>query len=92
MNYTGVQVDGHTDPIGSVPFNQDLSERRANSVANQLVSDGVPSDRIRAQGFGKTNLKVTEADCAGSPNRGALIECFQPNRRVEVTVDGVTPR
>ncbi len=92
VNYDRVQVDGHTDPIGSAEFNQGLSERRATTVATQLVTDGVPSDRIRAQGFGKTNLKVTEADCAGATSRAALIECFQPNRRVEVTVDGVTPK
>lgn len=36
--------------------------------------------------------KDTEADCAGSPNREALIECFQPSRRVEVMVDGVTSK
>lgn len=92
VNYTAVQVDGHTDPIGSDAFNQDLSDRRANTVSNQLVTEGVPSDRINARGFGETQLKVTEADCAGAGSREALIECFQPNRRVEVTVDGVTPK
>jgi OOP family OmpA-OmpF porin len=92
VNYNSVQVDGHTDPIGSDAFNQDLSERRANTVDNQLVSQGVPSDRISARGFGETQLKVTEADCAGASSRAALIECFQPNRRVEVTVEGVTPK
>jgi len=91
-NYSGVRVAGHTDPIGSDAFNQDLSERRANTVENQLVTEGVPSDRITAQGFGETQLKVTEADCAGAKNRAALIECFQPNRRVEVTVEGMTPK
>jgi OOP family OmpA-OmpF porin len=32
---------------------------------------------------------VTEADCASAKSRAALIECFQPNRRVEVTVEGM---
>ncbi|MFZ0791284.1 MAG: OmpA family protein [Chromatiaceae bacterium] len=91
-NYTTVQVAGHTDPIGSDSFNQDLSDRRANTVRDQLVTDGVPSDRISAQGFGETRLKVTEADCAGASSRAALIECFQPNRRVEVTVEGMTAK
>jgi OOP family OmpA-OmpF porin len=91
-NYSSIQVDGHTDPIGSDAFNQDLSERRANTVRDQLVTDGVPSDRITAQGFGETRLKVTEAECAGSSSRAALIECLQPNRRVEVTVQGMVAK
>ncbi|MGE5155387.1 MAG: hypothetical protein ACM3ST_15430, partial [Bdellovibrio bacteriovorus] len=61
-------------------------------VRNQLVTEGVPGDRISAQGFGETQLKVTEADCAGAKSRAALIECFQPNRRVEVTVEGMTAK
>jgi OOP family OmpA-OmpF porin len=88
-NYTDVRVAGHTDPIGSDSFNQDLSDRRANTVRDQLVTEGVPSDRVSAQGFGESQLKVTEADCAGAKSRAALIECFQPNRRVEVTVEGM---
>lgn len=91
-NYSSVRVAGHTDPIGSEAFNQDLSDRRANTVRNQLVTEGVPGDRISAQGFGETQLKVTEADCAGAKSRAALIECFQPNRRVEVTVEGMTAK
>jgi OOP family OmpA-OmpF porin len=91
-NYTGVRVDGHTDPIGSDAYNQDLSDRRANTVRDQLVTEGVPSDRISAQGFGEANLKVTEADCAGARNKAALIECYQPNRRVDVTVEGMTAK
>jgi OOP family OmpA-OmpF porin len=86
--YNSVRVEGHTDPLGSDAYNQDLSQRRADTVEGQLVSDGVPSDRISAQGYGESRLKVTEADCAGARNRAALIECYQPNRRVEVTVEG----
>jgi OOP family OmpA-OmpF porin len=88
-NYANVRVAGHTDPIGSESFNQDLSDRRANTVRDQLVTEGVPSDRVSAQGYGESQLKVTEADCAGATSRAALIECFQPNRRVEVTVEGM---
>ena len=92
VDYNSVQVDGHTDPIGSAEYNQVLSERRADTVRNRLVEQGVPSDRVNAQGFGKTQLKVTEADCAGAKSREALIECFQPNRRVDVTVQGMTQK
>jgi len=91
-NYDGVRVAGHTDPIGSEEFNLALSDRRANTVRQQLVTDGVAADRITAQGFGKTQLKVTPADCAAAKSREALIACYGPNRRVEVTVEGITPK
>jgi OOP family OmpA-OmpF porin len=94
FDYTGVQVDGHTDPLGSDAYNQDLSDRRANTVRTQLISEGVPADRLRAQGFGETQLKITEAECRaqGAKTKEALIACLQPNRRVEVTVDGMTDK
>jgi OOP family OmpA-OmpF porin len=90
VSYDAVRVAGHTDPIGSDAFNQDLSERRAGTVQGQLVTQGVPADRISAVGYGESQLKVTPADCAGAKSRAALIDCFQPNRRVEVTVEGMT--
>jgi OOP family OmpA-OmpF porin len=92
LSYDSVRVAGHTDPIGSVAFNQDLSERRAGTVQSQLVNQGVSADRISAVGYGKSQLKVTPADCASAKSRAALIECYQPNRRVEVTVEGVTEK
>jgi len=66
-----------------------LSEQRANSVARYLASQGVPADRIRAEGRGETQLKVTPEECAaqGAKTRPALIQCYQPNRRVDVTVN-----
>ncbi len=90
--FDSIRVAGHTDPIGSESYNLALSERRANTVREQLVTDGVPGDRITAQGYGKTQLKVTPADCAAATSRAALIECFGPNRRVEVTVEGMTAK
>jgi len=92
VNYSSVGVTGHTDPIGSAAYNQVLSERRADSVRTALVDDGVPADRINAQGVGATQLKVTPEDCAGAKSRAALIECYQPNRRVDVSVYDVSPK
>ena len=83
-----IEVVGHTDPLGSDAYNMQLSEQRAQSVARHLASQGVPADRIRAEGRGETQLKVTPEQCAaqGAKTRPALIQCYQPNRRVEVTV------
>ncbi|HYN77275.1 MAG TPA: OmpA family protein [Lamprocystis sp. (in: g-proteobacteria)] len=91
-NYSDIRVAGHTDPIGSEEYNLALSDRRANAVREHLVGQGVAADHITAQGFGKSQLKVTPEDCAGTNSREALIECYQPNRRVDVTVEGMTAK
>jgi OmpA-OmpF porin, OOP family len=92
--YDSISAIGYTDPIGSVPYNQKLSERRAAAVKTYLTSKGIPTEKIATEGRGKTNLKVTIAECRsqGAKNRKALIECLQPNRRVEVSVSGTKPQ
>jgi outer membrane protein OmpA-like peptidoglycan-associated protein len=76
-----IVVEGHTDSQGSAPFNQDLSQRRAQSVRDYLVSRGIASDRITAQGYGLTR---SVAD-TGSPEGRAN------NRRVEIVVQPSVP-
>ena len=49
------EVEGHTDSIGSEVYNQALSQRRADSVADYLVDHGVSSGRLEAKGFGESN-------------------------------------
>ena len=51
---TAVIVQGHTDSTGSEEYNDDLSERRAESVRRYLVSLGVDQDRLATMGFGET--------------------------------------
>jgi OmpA-OmpF porin, OOP family len=50
-----VVVEGHTDTIGSDTYNLDLSQRRAQSVINYLVSNGANSARLTAKGLGETS-------------------------------------
>jgi len=85
-----ISIVGYTDPLGSTLYNQRLSTARANAVRNALVGRGVPAGLIRTEGRGESDLKVTESDCRaqGARGRRALIECLQPNRRVEVRVTG----
>jgi OOP family OmpA-OmpF porin len=90
--FDSVIAIGHTDPIGSKAYNQKLSERRADTVKQYLVSKGIASERISASGRGLTELKVTMADCKASKGRAALIECLQPNRRVDINVSGTKPQ
>jgi OOP family OmpA-OmpF porin len=91
-NYDAIIAIGHTDPLGSKAYNQKLSERRADSVKQYLVSKGIAVDRISASGRGPNELKVTLADCKSSKGRKALIECLQPNRRVDISVSGTKPQ
>lgn len=71
-----VQVYGHTDDVGTAVYNQDLSERRAETVRRYLVEAGIPTDIISAKGFGKTNPLV-----AGSDDKARA-----RNRRVEIGI------
>lgn len=89
VTYESILVVGHTDPIGSDAYNRRLSKRRAATVAHYLSDHGVHANTIRSEGRGESELKVTPADCSGARGRTALIACYQPNRRVEVTVAGV---
>ena len=73
-----IEVDGHTDNVGSDDFNQRLSEQRAGSVREYLVSQGVSSDSVTAMGFGKTRPVTDNGTAAGR----------QQNRRVELVVSG----
>jgi outer membrane protein OmpA-like peptidoglycan-associated protein len=73
-----LQIEGHTDSVGSDEFNQQLSERRADSVGNFLTQQGVSSSTITARGFGKTQPVVSNDTPEGR----------QRNRRVEIVVNG----
>jgi outer membrane protein OmpA-like peptidoglycan-associated protein len=73
-----LQIEGHTDSVGTDDFNQQLSERRSDSVRDFLAEQGVPGSAISARGFGKTQ-PVASNDTA---------EGRQRNRRVELVVNG----
>jgi outer membrane protein OmpA-like peptidoglycan-associated protein len=71
-----VQVIGHTDNTGAAAYNQDLSERRANSVANVLLSEGVGAARVDAFGRGESQPVASNLTPEGR----------QQNRRVEIVI------
>ena len=73
-NKTAVIVQGHTDSTGTEEHNQGLSERRAHSVVENLVAEGVNRDRIASMGFGESQ---PVADNSTSEGR-------RRNRRVDV--------
>ena len=73
-----LQVEGYTDNVGSDEFNQKLSEQRADSVRDYLISQGISADSITSKGFGKTNPIASNDTAKGR----------QQNRRVEIVVSG----
>ncbi|HSJ25090.1 MAG TPA: OmpA family protein [Longimicrobiales bacterium] len=74
---TEVLIVGHTDNVGSAQYNQGLSERRANSARNFLVSQGVPADRIRTQGMGlREPVASNETEAGRSQNRRVEVAIF----------------
>jgi outer membrane protein OmpA-like peptidoglycan-associated protein len=74
VQYTRIEVNGYTDLSGTPAYNQTLSVRRAESVAAELVTDGVPKTAIDIQGFGETHPLVPTAAGVREPQ----------NRRVEI--------
>ncbi|WP_041639760.1 porin OmpA [[Mannheimia] succiniciproducens] len=82
-----VSVAGYADRIGKEAANLKLSQRRAETVANYLVSKGVAQNAITATGYGEAN-PVTGNTCDAVKGRKALIACLAPDRRVEVSVQG----
>jgi len=79
---------GHADRIGKDAYNQKLSERRAAAVKDYLVSKGVEANRVYSEGKGEKQ-PVTGDKCGKSDKKTKqLIECLQPDRRVEIEVIG----
>jgi outer membrane protein OmpA-like peptidoglycan-associated protein len=73
-----LEIEGHTDSVGSDEYNQRLSEQRAAAVRDFLTQQGIPGTSVTAKGFGK-NMPVASNDNAAGRQR---------NRRVELVVSG----
>lgn len=73
---TVLDVFGHTDTVGPRDFNQELSEDRAQSVANYMIGRGISPDRVTWAGFGENRLLVETRDEVNEPR----------NRRVELYI------
>ncbi len=69
-----VEIQGHTDSIGSEAYNMDLSRRRANAVKTYLVNQGISSARLTTVGYGESRPVATNATKEGRAK----------NRRVEL--------
>jgi OOP family OmpA-OmpF porin len=89
MDFERIKIVGHTDPTGKAALNDRLSRQRAESVKRYLVARGIPADKIETEGVGSSMPMVIETDCAKLP-RAQKAACYQPDRRVEIEVQGAT--
>ena len=73
-----MEIEGHTDSVGTDEYNQHLSERRAESVRSYLVSQNISPGAVTSTGLGEARPVATNDTAAGR----------QQNRRVELIVSG----
>jgi len=59
-----IELGAHTDSRGSLDYNYDLSQKRAQSVVNYLIERGVPTERLRAKGYAQSQPKVVDEQLA----------------------------
>ena len=73
-----LEVEGHTDSVGSDDYNQRLSEQRGTAVRDYMTHEGMPENSVTSRGFGKSQPVASNDTAAGR----------QQNRRVELIVSG----
>jgi outer membrane protein OmpA-like peptidoglycan-associated protein len=73
-----IQLEGHTDSVGTDDYNMRLSQQRADAVQDYLASQGVPAANLSSVGFGKASPVASNDTDTGR----------QQNRRVEMVVSG----
>ena len=71
-----IEISGHTDNVGSEAINQQLSEKRAQAAVSFLIQNGIPSNRLKAVGYGSKQPVADNATEAGK----------QLNRRTELKI------
>ena len=91
LNLEVILAVGHTDRVGKDAYNQKLSEKRAAAVKEYLVAKGIEANRIYTEGKGEKQ-PVTGDKCmkmgAESGKNKKLVECLQPDRRVDIEIIG----
>lgn len=79
-----IEISAHTDSIGEVQYNLELSQERANNVVGYLISKGIPAERLIAKGYGASRPKAPNFLPDGTDNPKGR----EQNRRTEFRVVG----
>ena len=82
-----VEIQGHSDSTGSVPYNMKLSQRRADSVRDYLVQQGVNADQLQTKGYGPTQPIATNKTAEGRAKNRRVVMYVVSNPG-EVKVEG----
>ncbi len=89
VNIDTITVTGHTDRIGPHAYNVKLSAARAEAVKAYLVgSTAIAANKIVAVGANGSNPVTKPGQCVGNKVSKALIQCLEPDRRVDIEVSG----
>jgi peptidoglycan-associated lipoprotein len=81
-----IRIEAHTDTRASNEYNIDLSKRRAKSVVDYLVKNGIDADRLSSEGFGETKTRVSDEEIAKMATTAEKEAAHQQNRRTEFSV------
>ena len=87
LNLEVVIAVGHADRIGSAAYNKKLSEKRAASVKDYIVSKGIPANKVYTEGKGSAQPVTKPDQCKGGKS-AKVIACLQPDRRVDIEIIG----
>ncbi|GAB4133887.1 MAG: OmpA family protein [Bacteroidia bacterium] len=80
-NNISVEISSHTDSRGSDKYNEKLSQDRAKSCVDYLISKGIAPDRLVAKGYGETQPLITDKDINALPTKDEQEAAHQKNRR-----------
>jgi OOP family OmpA-OmpF porin len=86
-----VEIQGHTDSIGSAEYNLKLSQRRADAVKAYLISQGVNASTLTAKGYGKTSpISSNETAEGRTQNRRVEFKVSNAPEHVNVSNEGAS--
>lgn len=89
-----IELAAHTDSRGSDKYNLNLSQKRAESCVNYLISKGIDPERLKPKGYGETKLLISDEEIAKLPTEEEKEAAHQKNRRTvfKVLRDDYVPK
>lgn len=81
-----IELGSHTDSRGSASLNRSLSDKRAKASANYIISKGIARNRISGRGYGKSRLKISDAEIQKASTEAEKEALHEQNRRTEFIV------
>lgn len=83
-----IRIIGHADRLGSAQYNQNLSRARAETVQAYLQAQHIQANKWAVDAKGATEPKTSAEQCVGKRANPKLVACLQPDRRIEIELEG----